>query len=205
MVATSKHFLGGSGGGRHAAPARAAGLRRHFRAPPAKPGATGGASTPGCVRDGLGDMRRDGADQGSTSSNCDPPVKPWGAEYALCLPGNETENSAAGAREGAGGVDNAGGGSRGLKRRRTLGVGSVAPKGLIRGLDRAISAGTGSRMLSKGSGDEGKPGRRSISLGGEGFCVSIARFGEHSTVGWPPLPCCSRVQFSVFHLCCVMW
>lgn len=67
------------------------------------------------------------------------------------------------------GGSNSSGGSR-LKRRRTLGLGSLAPMGLLRSLD-------GNSMVARGSGKLARGGedvcRRSKSLGGESVTIPI--------------------------------
>lgn len=178
---TSKHFFGGSGGsggggassggsrrlsrGKRAV-SSAAGLRKRFRSPLVDPssasraaGATSGGklgeaskSTGGCPASGGGGGGSDdcGNNIGIAQTN------PWKADFLFSArTGTRSLESAALAESGDGASVGGGGDGRGLKRRRTLGVGSVAPKGLLRGLDGVAAAGGGLAA------------RRSKSLGGE--------------------------------------
>lgn len=192
---TSKHFLGGNGSGGAGssgasgggvrrlsrgkrAVSSAAGLRRRFRSPLAAPSsasrATGAAdggkvgeaakSTGGCPASGDGDDC--GNNIGTTQTN------PWEADFLFSArTGTRSLESTALADSGDGACVGGGGGGRGLKRRRTLGVGSLAPKGLLRGLDGVAVAGGGLAA------------RRSKSLGGEedgcsgNFCVTAGFMG----------------------------
>lgn len=174
LPATSKFFGGGGdrggggggrgrGGGGKGPLVQQSGLRRRFRPPlaaarysSASPAASGGSTTLGKGRGG----GAGGGKLGRDDDNSNP--DPWGAEYAYPrldvsreTPGNDEGCSG----KGSLGVSIAarGGGSR-LKRRRTLGLGSLVPSGVIRGLEGTA-----------GSGLEG-PGRRSKSLGGDGRC-----------------------------------
>ncbi|CBJ30602.1 exonuclease [Ectocarpus siliculosus] len=154
-ASTSKFFGGGGGGGGgrgDAAVQSSSGLRRRFRPPLAAgrssaAGAAAGGRSALCG--GVGGGHNDTGDTG-----------PWGAaHYAyprLDVP-QETAAVAGATGLGSGTATCSGGGGGGggrLKRRRTLGLGSVAPSGMIRGLEGV------------GGGGSGGPGRRSKSLGG---------------------------------------
>lgn len=150
-VSTSKHF----GGGRAAVSSAPSGLRRRFRPPLAVVSDTSRRSaTPGAA----GACCGGGGRFGGRDSDA------WATEHTYSRLGVQPESKAlaAGGRGvgggGAGGVIS-GAGSL-LKRRRTLGLGSVASKGLIRGLDGG--------MLERGS-EVGGTGPRSKSLSGKGF------------------------------------
>lgn len=153
-AATSKHF-GGAGGEKAPAPAPApSGLRKRFRPPLA--GARSAA--------GSAPRRGRGGDDVGGGQNGDRDSDPWGEGFAYPRLGIDGDAGTAAMGVVTGGrTGNTDGGSTRLKRRRTLGLGSLAPKGLIRGLDGVASSGTARGLGAAGGG----PGRRSKSLGGE--------------------------------------
>lgn len=175
---TSKFFGGGGGGGGgdnggdnatvggKGLSLRQSGLRRRFRPPHAAPrcAASAAAASRSCSTLGRGRGSNGGgeANQDDEMGEADP----WGAEYAYprldasrVTAGGDQRPFAAGKSGSASAAPSFGGGGRRLKRRRTLGVGSLVPSGMIRGLEGAEVRGLGG------------PGRRSKSLGGGWVCL----------------------------------
>lgn len=187
---TSKHFGGGGGrgggrgGGLRAMSARSDVQRRkRFRSP-------------------LGSLAAPVTDRSSAASVPEggvggryPGFDPWGATNAhprLDAHGEAEGVSAAAAGcssgDGSGGDGNSGsgGGSR-LKRRRTLGVGSLAPRGLIRGLDGGALGLRGNARV-----DGGGSFQRSKSVRGETRAKRRLRCSYHYCC------CCCCCFFSTF-------
>lgn len=165
LPASSKFFGGGGGDndgvGGKGLPVRQSGLRRRFRPPHAAPrcAASAAVSRGSALRGGRGSGVGE-ANQDGDNDNGEP--DPWGAKYAhprldalRATAGSDQRRPAGVVRSGSGAsVPSSGGVERGLKRRRTLGVGSLVPSGLMRGLEGAAGGGLGG------------PGGRSKSLGG---------------------------------------
>lgn len=163
---TSKHFGGGGGrgggrgGGLRSMSARSDVQRRkRFRSP------LGSLAAPVTDRPSAASVPEGGA------GGRDPGFDPWGATYAH--PRLDAHEQAEGVStaatgcssggdggSGGDGSSGGGGGSR-LKRRRTLGVGSLAPRGLIRGLDGGALG-----LRGKAGADGAESFQRSKSLGG---------------------------------------
>lgn len=158
-LATSKFFGGGSrsGGGKGPLGQRS-GLHRRFRPPLAVARHSSAAPTASTLGEG-GSGGGGGANFGRHHfNNGNPDPDPWGTQFAyprldvsLESPGNEAGCN--GERNSSASMTASAGGSR-LKRRRTLGVGSLVRSGMIRGLEGTAGIGLGC------------PGRRSKSLGG---------------------------------------
>lgn len=163
-TATSKHFGGeggaASGGGVRArvAPALSGGLRKRFRSPLS------------VIRSATNNNNSNGSASGgdnvsnkkSDSINSDPTDPSWRSEYAC--PRLDAAYALAGSSRDVKTITPGASGSGRLKRRRTLGLGCLAPKGLIRGLDGIAPSGAGASCRLGAS--EGPLGRRSQSLGG---------------------------------------
>lgn len=155
--ATSKHF----GGNRGAISSAPSGLRRRFRRPLALVSVSSSNTS---ATTGIGACSSGGG--GGRVGDRD--YNPWGAEHTYSRLDVKPESGGLAAAGGAGrgGGGDGGGGTSGvtggagsrLKRRRTLGLGSVASKGLTRVLDGG--------MLGRGGGGGGT-GPRSKSLGGK--------------------------------------
>ena len=196
-VLASSKFFGGSGGGEGGKSeggvgvkgmlVRQSGLRRRFRPPLAAPrhAASTGASRGGsAVRRGHG-SGVGGADRDYDDDSGKP--YPWGAECAHPrLDASRLATAASSGERRPNGVGRSGSGTvvpssrgvgRGLKRRRTLGVGSLVPSGLIRGLEGVVGGGLGG------------PGRRSKSLGGGHSVVKLLRHSSLSVMRGAPLVC----------------
>jgi len=177
LLATSKFFGGGGGGDGSSGkvpPARPSGLRRRFRPPitTARRAAAAGAPGESSLHRDRGSGRGSGGGGGggvgggggggeaSESDDTGDHSNPWGADYAyprLDVSSDRAVRDGEAAATGGGrsGSGIAAGGRR-LKRRRTLGLGSLAPGGMLRGLEGVA-----------GSGTAAGPARRSKSLGGE--------------------------------------
>lgn len=155
LLATSKFFGGGGGdrgGGGKGPLGQQSGLRGRFR-PPLAAARHSSAAAPAASCLGKGRGGGGGEKIGRDDDNNGNPDS-WGAEFAY--PRLHVSRETPGNNAGCGSEGNTGvsvGGSR-LKRRRTLGVRSLLPNGMKRGLEG--TAGIGGAWL----------GRRSKSLGG---------------------------------------
>lgn len=161
---TSKHFTGEAEKG--ATHPKFTGLRRRVRPHVAQ------ISGAGLERGGDLEMLHSEGDRHShqRGRESDRDIRSWEAGFAYRDSVNKPAIAA-----GAASASSCDG--RRIKRRRTLGVGSLARRGFIRGLER-VAVGNGDNMLG-GAGGKGELSRRSRSLGGErtqslypSFCYS---------------------------------
>ncbi|CAM9112653.1 unnamed protein product [Pylaiella littoralis] len=172
LLATSKFFGGGGGdrgGGGKGPLGQQSGLRGRFR-PPLAAARHSSAAAPAASCLGKGRGGGGGEKIGRDDDNNGNPDS-WGAEFAY--PRLHVSRETPGNNVGCGSEGNTGvsvGGSR-LKRRRTLGVRSLLPNDMKRGLEG--TAGIGGAWL----------GRRSKSLGVHSGPVSNRHDGANDDVG----------------------